>query len=450
MITKIREYGVSLIMLLYFSLFFINVLRIPAEIVQNLRYDVYLISTIYGILTLYEAIKDKKKDKIYVLFFLATVLLSTLLLSANYRTVVIFDFLCLFMFMVTFYLNQNEKSIKILRLLMGMEIIYSFIFTFGTMVLIAIYPENVNLDANRVIGLYNGPNNAGGFCWMSMVFSCYYLNLNSYDNKYIKNFIKYVLLFNIFIQSLMIMLCDSRTAQINILLIIGYYIFKNLRISNLKMTNLKRIIISILICLFYVFSLNQIKDGISKYINQNFDRDYNVEDLASEIINSDTTNENQINDNLNVEYSPEYEYLKDSSPIVISLNRLSSNRVVLWMSSIQIALERPILGFGLSSFNYCYNVFLSYSNSHNLFVNIFIQCGLLGLAVFLLLMFEWIKNDLSYLFKSLNEDYFVIFVICSLVTSMLDIAVLFSTNMITFFFWTLQGYLIYNNPKVIK
>lgn len=104
-----------------------------------------------------------------------------------------------------------------------------------------------------------------------------------------------------------------------------------------------------------------------------------------------------------VDFSPLYERFFGEETSDIS--SFTSGRVDWWVSGIKAIKQRPILGFGGSSSVSLWITFTTYGRSyvmHNLFMEILVQYGILGLSVFLWLIVRILK-DFKQLISKLNK-----------------------------------------------
>lgn len=93
-------------------------------------------------------------------------------------------------------------------------------------------------------------------------------------------------------------------------------------------------------------------------------------------------------------------------------NRVGGDRIFLWKSSLNMIEDYPVLGVGLRNFNKVY-IEKNYINenakelkletTHNVFLNFFVETGIIGGLTFCLLIFYQLK----YLFMHMKNDNFV-------------------------------------------
>jgi O-antigen ligase len=84
------------------------------------------------------------------------------------------------------------------------------------------------------------------------------------------------------------------------------------------------------------------------------------------------------------------------------LRASSGFRLDLWLSSLQMVKDHPLLGIGLDNFVYLYQqVYLreggaaepNLSHPHNWVLHVWLQLGLLGLAAFLWLLWRFLRHS---------------------------------------------------------
>ena len=133
------------------------------------------------------------------------------------------------------------------------------------------------------------------------------------------------------------------------------------------------------------------------------------------------------------------------------LNRLSSNRMIIWKTAITEAMKRPIFGWGWENGDSIVMFTNDYiENCHNLFVNLFLWTGIPGVILFLIITVKWasvVFREWKGL-KETNGHWLAIITIALFIQSMLDILIIGEDIRVgTPFFWLLAGVTYYSAVK---
>jgi len=133
---------------------------------------------------------------------------------------------------------------------------------------------------------------------------------------------------------------------------------------------------------------------------------------------------------------------------VSSLNRLSSNRLIIWAKIVSSMNNYDLIfGHGLGSEH------LSALSYDNYYINIFVQTGLFGLLLLLLFIsyfIHWFWKKLEYYSSSIiflvQFSVFITFLLYSFFES-----ILFSLgNIVSIYIWINVGFLINNEKRIIE
>lgn len=422
----------NILMILFFFGYFINVLPIADEIIVYYKYFINFLSCIYALLIIFINRRMLSKDIIYIYSFIFFITLSTLLSKNNHRLTVLFDLLNMIMFMITFYYCNDKKTFRLTEMFMFIEIMYTLIITslsfFLLLIRHSITKGNSFIIAGRIAGLYPGLTAVGMFCIMSICFSLYFLSKPRVKVK-CTFIVNCFLIINIVLQTIMVVFSDNRAGLICVFIIHYYLLYKYLPIKFQKKA--KRVLLAFILALVVFVIVTNIGEIIISAFGLN--DSLVVGNRESAIVSYDL--------NYLIKSYPDYEVMRGLPEIWVYLSVVSSDRIVIWYSSILEIIKKPLLGYGISSSGYAFHIFRNYANTHNLFINILLFGGFASLIPFIMLSFLWLKKCIFNSF--LQREWLVIFLLCSLIFSMLDIAVLFSTNMITFFFWLIIGCIMY-------
>ncbi len=138
---------------------------------------------------------------------------------------------------------------------------------------------------------------------------------------------------------------------------------------------------------------------------------------------------------------------RNTGPLFDRLNRISSNRLIIWKTSLAEFLKRPVLGWGWENGD----AIAQYTqaeiyDSHNLAVNLLLWTGLPGFGAFFAAVIVWIRRLLKN--KGILHDgvyrWYILITAMFFVQSLLDILIIGDDIRLgTPMFWLFAGIVYY-------
>lgn len=421
-ITKILNVIEEILIYVIFSVF---LLRINVKIFAFLPLSfIYRISIIlFGILFImrYFVIKDKKivfkKYFIYLVIFYLFLLLITFLNPNTFDSMSITHLADTFVYFFIFFytaLNNKNNNRRFLVMTISFIIICSIIsvislLSFCKGMTINIFDYTVLQDNPlRLSNIWENPNVAGIHAVLCMVIALYYI----FDKK-INIFFKLLCLIMLVINGLVLYYSNSRTSQ----LILGLVIICYLYILFRKYVHNK--IISSIVLIICFLGLG----AFFLYIMKN---------------------------SLMLRYSSLEWFQLDDRTVHDILNKLSSERIIIWERALTISKGWHIyFGNGIASFDKLLlaNDSIKIISTHNLYLDIYISIGITGVILSLIfsfyLFFMMIKNKKKIFVSNLNITLLFL-VMAVFIFSLLDRGVLFIARAYNCIFWFALGYLMRN------
>ena len=391
-------------------------------------YSWYFLITIALVTDLVTNHEIKPKGIYLILFVLASVVSNLFypqLITSDTITTFQMMMFELFLCFGFFRLGGTEKDFQMLvRIMISFTLIMSFLSIVG----VVSFLKTDALTADfRYRGLYKGVNEAGLYTVLGLSCSFYEMVLG---------FRKKINAVNVLVQSIMIWLCDSRTAKIAaVILVIGYfwYLFRKLR-------RWKRLFITLLCLIGFLglglLSMKGLAAAAQTGENESYGRNAyqdTVQADTSKITNADPDHE---------------EALSGKSDLFIRINALSSDRLIVWETAVTAWKSSPITGYGVANAGKNYELFARYDNTHSLLFNLLLFSGILGTCCFGLFILTAFKRILkSWKNQRPEWKYMAVVVFSVFVISFLERVLLYDTKPITFMFWIIFGYLIDKNEK---
>ena len=301
----------------------------------------------------------------------------------------------------------------------------------------------------RLWGVYTDPNYGGVFTVAAVLMCVYFAKIRK---KWLK--IPYILI--IAADYLYIVFCDSRTAEVGMVLAAGFWLIYT---GVQKKAGKKTIAYILIACVFagvFVGGTSVIKSQYNDRIQQEIQK----QDAQNKANTNTNANSNSNSNKQKSKTSMEEQKVGRQAELE---KDVTNGRLALWASGIEVWKTKPIFGTG-------YNSFLPYANQelpetyavnnpqgdyvslHNEYLDILVYHGVLGAAVFLAFMvaviWRWLKT-----FRSIAEedrDYIGVLSACCIViaTAMLFLLEGLHTNSPgTFILWTFLGYLMHYSYK---
>lgn len=269
----------------------------------------------------------------------------------------------------------------------------------------------------RLWGVYTDPNYGGIITVIAVLLSIYFLKTQ-------KGWKKIIYIPIIAVDYLYIAFCDSRTAEVAMLLAGGFW----MAYTAVQKRNVKRIFLYVLLAIVFAGGFIGETSVIKSWYNENFSTKGQTVGRVDEIQED-----------------------------------VSNGRLALWSSGIEIWKTRPILGTGYNSFlpyadkelpdSYAVNNPQGdYVSLHNEYLNILVYHGILGAGVFLIFIvrtiYLWLKN--FWKIDPEDIDYIGVLSACciAVAAAMLFLLEGLHTNSPgAFVLWTFLGYLMHYSFK---
>lgn len=295
----------------------------------------------------------------------------------------------------------------------------------------------------RLWGVYTDPNYGGVFTVAAVLMCVYFVKIRK---KWVK--IPYILAIGA--DYLYIVFCDSRTAEVGMVLAAGFWIIY----TGIQKKTGKKAIVYVLIALAFA----GIFIGCTSVIKSQYN-----DRIQQEIQKSDAQNKVNTNTKTNIE-APKNSIEEQKVGRQEEIEKdVSNGRLSLWASGIEVWETKPIFGTGYNSFLPYVNQKLpdtyavnnpqgDYVSLHNEYLDILVYHGILGAGIFLIFMVMVIGNWLKTFRKIAKEDVDYIGVLSSccivIAAAMLFLLEGLHTNSPgVFILWTFLGYLMHYSYK---
>ena len=406
---------------------------------------------IYDILNKKSCIKSK--HKIYLIIYMLIFLISIIVNIKNNPVDNIKTFVYTGFFLFILYSYDADKNLKTTQkelikfnnIVIYISSITSFIaiimfifliqYTFNDITQGFVYP-----DSPALWGLYSNPNSGGMIATISIILSIVNISLYKIINetshfKIRKNYY----IFNIVIQYLYLVLCNSRGAVLSLLAGILFIIFYNLYIRFKNKFNIfKSIVFSILIS-FVVLIGSNIFISISK----------NVLSYIPEYVDKITSSNTTHNTGGNIEINLDRE---------IQDGHISTGRAEIWSYGLNTLKFNPLFGHGPGNIGLAKQKlypndtsrYIVTNNMHNGYIQILLSNGILGILFFGIFIILIAKDSLIAIFNpNIKIDnirrktiILVLMPILSIaVNGVFENVILLTQSYITTILWTYIGYL---------
>lgn len=148
---------------------------------------------------------------------------------------------------------------------------------------------------------------------------------------------------------------------------------------------------------------------------------------------------------------------RTTSTITFVLQGHMPDRVSWWLSSLEMIADKPFLGYGLSSFKDVYNQYrrtdyrvpddlqdnITPETAHNEYLNITATQGIIGILIYLAMLFELISASIKYIKKADQKDKIVVLgLLTALLVYLIEVFISFGTVPTLFVVFTIMGLLI--------
>ena len=375
----------------------LSLFKIP---INPFLYLAFFLGIVLAIKNFNDISRNRKDYNILFLFFII-LLISVIFSKFEYNQENIILIIINFLLIVCIYIFNNELEY---------DYVYNTIIIFSTLVsLLSLVLGLINYDGafigNKLAGLYSNPNQGGPIVLFSLILLIYKLKKEK-ERKIIKIIL-------ICIQLIFLYFNKTRSVYFAVILLSIIYII----------TKCKKNTIIILICISFL-SIPVI------YIQKNQ-------------LFSDSIDINQ--------------YTKCE----IALNNLSTERYAIWKESLILISKNNSIGYGNGNLNIAASTLLENNSrirvrnitaTHNIFLQILIDGGIIALLIFFLFLFILLKE----VFKILrNNNLFSdeglpsTLALTALLLTQLDVGIINYLIITSFIFWS-QSKLILNSKKNIK
>ncbi len=329
----------------------------------------------------------------------------------------------------------------------GLIALFMFIsliqFTYNDITQGFVYPKSPALW-----GLYVNPNSGGMVATLSIILTVSNIYLYKHSSKRIlSKFTFSYYIFNIIIQWLYLVLCNSRGATLSLLSAILFITFyKSYNKFNLRFKVFKSVIFALLISFVVAIgytTLNTLSKTTLAYIPQY------VEKISS-------------NSNINSDSEEDIEITLDRE---IQSGHISTGRAEIWSYGLNTLKLSPLFGHGPGNIGLAKqqlypndtSKYVTTNNMHNGYIQILLANGILGLATFSIFIILIAKDSLKVIFirKSyidLDERNLTVLILAPIlaiaVNGMFENVILLTQSYITTLLWIYMGYLSLSIDKV--
>lgn len=278
---------------------------------------------------------------------------------------------------------------------------------------------------NRLWGVYN-PNTAASICIISIVASLIMLKKSKYKKSLISNII---------IQVVYLILTQSRTGWILIIIFAGLYMFFNKVLPSLKseeklVKKMLNIVCSIVIMVGIGICPTVAKEILVK-----------IPQAVAHCV--EKSNLVCGGNEISLERVDE-EFVSDQD--------VTNGRKELWKAGIEIVKDNPVFGIGSENVIEEAEQYLSagrYRNLvkggfHNSYLTIMVSSGILGLLLFGVLLLMLVIDGLKYLWKNKEYKYSLIIMLLftMMVNELMEARWLYNTSYLNIIFWIFAGFVI--------
>lgn len=392
------------------------------------------------------------KIQLLLLVFTGIAIVSYLINYQAFRIGAISRFITLLTMVYVFFSIpfKNENYIESFERMSKKYVIFIMIICILSLFLY-ICSNIHNVGEGRLYGLTTHPNILATLCYLS-VGLCIYL----FEEKYISI---YIFTVSNLLTIITLSLTFSRSGTISIIFIILFYIYTKLKNHNFYKLG---IVLSILLSGFVLYASMSyvIPSGVehlcksvgirqSCKLGREFDV-YNPKNNSNlSIIYVDRDLLRIENDNIKddsaileldvIKYDDINEYnVKDVYDII---NKVSSTRLDIWITSFITFLKKPLLGYGWQNHNYAFTIAYNVGNSHNIVLNLLLWTGIIGTSLFIYIIYKmgklyfYNKNNL----KIKNLNYLFILAVSILIYSFFEQAIIGNMFVVTVYFWIVLG-----------
>lgn len=441
------------IIYLLHTLLCFNSLFVNRPILVISSYILTFIGFIYLIFRIFHYSKYMRtKGIVFLILFVLSFVISALLninygITENIKGAVwmVFQFFLIYAYDITESREKTKTELKIFSHIFlaytSLMALIGFILLFSNYNYYGIYKGKtiiIGFIWNRLWGLYSDPNYGAVFGVISFALCIYYL---IHSKKRMK---KSLYIIMALFQVAYISFSDSRTALVAFMITFGIISF--LFLIRWQKKYLRKKVINVFTALFlsliafiapYFFTRTIAVAG-SNVLQSIHGNNYSEIPIDEDL---------PFNENLNIG--------RNDSDIN---NDISNRRFAIWNSAIEIFLTKPLVGVSFRNIvNYAENVlpktyivnndFTSFASMHNVFIDILVSQGIIGILFFMLFVVVIVFTILKNLFKKDDKQYFdCLFLISILlpiaISAMFYSEILYINTATSVFFWFALGCLI--------
>ncbi len=409
----IENHVLAIIIIIWALIIFINDI-IHKEITINK--DFILINS-YGIILFLATICNQEYSdfKSYLIAIMQLIIFSLIFSNKKNTT-------------ITSIKEELRSIIPFTNLLVGIASGISLI-----MYLLNIYDTKNNwligVSGNRLFGIYFNCNPAAFLACITILLAILAI---AYNYKY-----KKIYYFNIMIQTVYLLLTKCRSALIILAIIITALIYCFF-IKKKNYLKIKKFFILCSICILIIFGSLLIDRGISIIFNNQ----------------AGPQEENRFQLEKIFEASKSL-LTGDSSKAIELIDQVSSGRLELLNTSIEVWRISPIIGIGANNFrkmgiaktNGTTVQGIQVVHSHNEFIESLVTTGVIGFLLYFVFFITCLKKVIKLLnFRNCKKYYFSILIFCLIVLSeviggFFDYGVFYTYSLSTIIAWNFLGYL---------
>lgn len=464
--------------ILYLMLCFLNFNSLTANhtLLNYCSFTVTAVGACYFIYRLFHLNAYKKTKGILILcLFLLSYVISSLVtvkygITSNLKAIIWLGMQ--FFLLYAYDNNKTVDEIKSEGIIIGWFIIgYTFVFSLlsvGCLALMYHDFEVVNGTTtitgflwNRLWGFYSDPNYGAIVSIISVLLSFFYIF------KYKKTGITILLIINIIAEMAYVAFSDSRTAQVSMLVTcVWVAVIFSQKMNFIKALKpvLKFVAIGCIALTVVVASFASIK-GIKTIGNM----------YLSSVVNPDSALFYWFDAEKRENYTPKNDSTEDIKDQGFVVGRpiedlgsdggdISNRRFAIWQSAVEVFKTKVLTGvsfrnivpYALENVPETYivnNNMTNFASMHNLFVDVLISQGLLGIGLFIIFIVLVLITVFKKLFKLNKQDYIFFVSILSLivpifVSSLFYSEILYINTFGSVIFWISLGYLMNLSDKL--
>lgn len=464
------------IIYLMLGFFNYNSLTANSTLLTYCSYGVTLIGVCYFLYRIVHFNKYKKSKGIIILFLFFLSYIVSSVVTIHYG--VVSNIKALIWLGIQFFLlyaYDNDRTVDKIKkegIIIGwIIIVYTFVMSLMGIVCLALMYNNyqvVNGVAtitgflwNRLWGFYSDPNYGAVISIISVLLSFFYIM------KYKRTGITFLLIINIITEMFYVAFSDSRTAQVSMvaMFIWATVIFaRKVNFIQVLKPILRFVVICVITITVVVSSFVSIRGlttignmYLSSVTNPNSSLFYwfDAEKNDNHISNGDVTEDLEINSS--VIGRPIEDMGSDGGDI-------SNRRFAIWQSAVEVFKTKAVTGVSFRNIipyalEYLPKTYIvnndqsSFASMHNLFMDVLVSQGLLGISLFIIFVVLVLVTVFKKLYKLNKQDYIFYASILSVivpifVSSFFYSEILYINTSGSVIFWIALGYVMNLSDKL--